>query len=307
MAMYSSLIVFILVSCGVAQILHPGIQFVDNSNIHISTSLDSYQNAGEGLAHPAVVENSLREMQLHPHLLNPFYKDPVIASNLAKQSLIQNQEFPVFNREAEKIPRTEVLKIFQRAKFFQRRRKMNRYSQFFFLAILYAGCLGATTTPTPTPLPTAASQPIYHHQDAIPNFIPRDTYPYPDAYNPNPGYDGYLIPVNSAPSTYTPQIENKSLGFSARGALNVMLKVLAKVGLFLLGGVALLVVGGVFTTAVCSLSPICTIEFHGLKNLNKETVRSLITPERVANAANFVEKAVDKYQRMQRAIDDFSG
>ncbi|KAF2885477.1 hypothetical protein ILUMI_20705 [Ignelater luminosus] len=92
-------------------------------------------------------------------------------------------------------------------------------------------------------------------------------------------------------------------GIKFVGALFAVLKVLAKVGMFLVGGVALLVIGGIFTTAVCSWTQLCTITFSGFGKLNKDTVRELVTPERVANAAAFVEDAVQKYQRLQRAID----
>nr|CAH7747475.1 unnamed protein product [Callosobruchus chinensis] len=64
--------------------------------------------------HPAVVENSIREAELPPHLLNPFYKNPSIASALAKESWFANKEFPVHNREAERIPREEIFKIISR-------------------------------------------------------------------------------------------------------------------------------------------------------------------------------------------------
>ncbi|CAH1961076.1 unnamed protein product [Acanthoscelides obtectus] len=64
--------------------------------------------------HPAVVENSIREAELPPHLLNPFYKNPAIASALAKESWFTNKEFPVHHREAERIPREEIFKIISR-------------------------------------------------------------------------------------------------------------------------------------------------------------------------------------------------
>ncbi|KAF5293219.1 hypothetical protein FQA39_LY13687 [Lamprigera yunnana] len=96
---------------------------LDNSAIHFVTNLNTYHETGDSLAHPAVVQNAIRESQLPPQLLNPFYKNPIIAANLAKESLLQNQESPVFHREAENIRREEVLKIFERAKYFQNRRK----------------------------------------------------------------------------------------------------------------------------------------------------------------------------------------
>ncbi|KAJ8974099.1 hypothetical protein NQ317_018946 [Molorchus minor] len=66
------------------------------------------------LAHPAVVENAIAESQLPPGLLNPFYKNPAIASALAKESWFTNKESPVRHREAERIPREEIYKIVSR-------------------------------------------------------------------------------------------------------------------------------------------------------------------------------------------------
>ncbi|XP_028129876.1 uncharacterized protein LOC114325925 [Diabrotica virgifera virgifera] len=68
----------------------------------------------QDLAHPAVVQNSIAESQLPPELLNPFYKNPVIASALARESWFTNKEFPIRNREAEKISREEIYKIISR-------------------------------------------------------------------------------------------------------------------------------------------------------------------------------------------------
>lgn len=77
------------------------------------------------LAHPAVVENAIRESELPDELLksNRFYNNPRIASALAKDSWLTDKESPVFDREAEKIPREQVYKIFKNAGFIQRRRR----------------------------------------------------------------------------------------------------------------------------------------------------------------------------------------
>ncbi|KAB0802674.1 hypothetical protein PPYR_04860 [Photinus pyralis] len=104
------------------QIYTPTINLIDDTNYHIA-NLQSIVRSSEGLAHPVVVENAAREAQLPKELLNPFYKNPAIAAGLAKESLITNKEFAVFNRETEQIPRSEVLKIFNRAGFFRNRRR----------------------------------------------------------------------------------------------------------------------------------------------------------------------------------------
>lgn len=84
--------------------------------------------------------------------------------------------------------------------------------------------------------------------------------------------------------------------------MTIAVRLFAKMGLFLMGGVALLVVGGIFTTAVCSLTPLCTINFHGLGSLDKDSMRSLMTPDRISAAAALVQDAIGKYNRLQRAV-----
>lgn len=76
------------------------------------------------LAHRAVIENALSESQLPPELIrsNNFYRNPKTAEALAKESWLTDKEMPVFDREAEKIPRDQVFKIFKNAGFIQRRR-----------------------------------------------------------------------------------------------------------------------------------------------------------------------------------------
>lgn len=75
------------------------------------------------LAHRAVVANSYREAEYPSELRNDFYKNPKIADSLAKESWFTSKEMPVFEREAEKIPREQVYKIFKNAGFVNRRRR----------------------------------------------------------------------------------------------------------------------------------------------------------------------------------------
>ncbi|XP_055914351.1 uncharacterized protein LOC129947714 [Eupeodes corollae] len=73
------------------------------------------------LAHKSVVENAIREAQLPPELTNNFYKNPRVAAALAKESWLTDKEMPVFDREAEKIPRDMIYKIFKNAGWVRRR------------------------------------------------------------------------------------------------------------------------------------------------------------------------------------------
>uniref|UniRef100_A0A1A9UJE2 Uncharacterized protein n=1 Tax=Glossina austeni TaxID=7395 RepID=A0A1A9UJE2_GLOAU len=83
-----------------------------------------YQASGVGqFAHPAVVDNSLRESQLPPELSKShrFLSNPHIAAALAKDSWFTGNEMPVIDREAEKIPRDMVYKLFKNAGWIKRR------------------------------------------------------------------------------------------------------------------------------------------------------------------------------------------
>lgn len=75
----------------------------------------------ENFAHPEVVANSIAESQLPSEMLNDFYKNPAIASALAKDSWFGNKEEPVFDRITGKIPRSEIIKIFRRAGWIRRK------------------------------------------------------------------------------------------------------------------------------------------------------------------------------------------
>lgn len=81
------------------------------------------------LAHPAVVANSIAESQLPPELLKShrFYSNPQVAAGLARDSWLTDKEAPVFEREAEKIERNQVYKIFKNAGFLQRRRRFTNF------------------------------------------------------------------------------------------------------------------------------------------------------------------------------------
>jgi hypothetical protein len=75
------------------------------------------------LAHPAVVATAAAEQQLPQELLksNQFYSNPHVAEGLAKDSWFSDKEMPVFEREADKIPRDRVERIFKNAGFIRRR------------------------------------------------------------------------------------------------------------------------------------------------------------------------------------------
>lgn len=86
---------------------------------------NGFQQLQEGPtpAHHEVLDNAARESQLPQELLNPFYKNPSVAAGLARESLIANKEFPVYHRDTQDIPRSEIFKVFQRAGFHDKNRR----------------------------------------------------------------------------------------------------------------------------------------------------------------------------------------
>ncbi|XP_025830793.1 uncharacterized protein LOC108735622 [Agrilus planipennis] len=148
------------------------------------------------------------------------------------------------------------------------------------------------------PSPTSqAPQPVYKASEAS-SYVPHATYPYSDSYGP---LDGYIVPAlqyGFGPSS----LEDKNQGIITPGQalLQSALGILSKVGLFLVGGVVLLIVGGIFHSLACSVSQLCTISYNGFGGIDKDSVRALMTPERVARAAVFLQDAVEKYERIQK-------
>ncbi|KAG8291528.1 hypothetical protein J6590_058297 [Homalodisca vitripennis] len=121
------------------------------------------------------------------------------------------------------------------------------------------------------------------------------------------GYQSFIIPTGPAPEE--PLFPLHKLGGAALGASilphllpfpfnKIAIFLGTKIGLWLLGFVLLLLVGGAATTAVCAFTPLCTISFLGL-GFNKEATRSLLTQDHLNTATQFVYNAIDKYRRLQ--------
>ncbi|XP_004524846.2 uncharacterized protein LOC101458860 [Ceratitis capitata] len=68
-------------------------------------------------AHIAVIENEAYEQTLPNALRNPFYKTPRVREALAKSSWFGPGEEPVYDRQAEKIPRAEIFNVLAHAGF----------------------------------------------------------------------------------------------------------------------------------------------------------------------------------------------
>lgn len=81
----------------------------------------SDHNPPSSLANPAVVDASIVEAHLPEELMRAshFYRNPKTAAALAKSSWFTDKEMPVFEREADKIPREQVFKLFKNAGFIE--------------------------------------------------------------------------------------------------------------------------------------------------------------------------------------------
>lgn len=74
------------------------------------------------ISHRAVLFSAEEEAKLPPSLLNPFYKNPRIAEQLAKQSWFEPGENLVEDRDTEKIPRDKIFYALKSAGLIRRRR-----------------------------------------------------------------------------------------------------------------------------------------------------------------------------------------
>ncbi|XP_066248713.1 uncharacterized protein [Euwallacea similis] len=159
--------------------------------------------------------------------------------------------------------------------------------------------------------------------DLVENFLPESTN-LRKIEEPQGYVSQKLVPVYPAPNNYfypgvnpndvavTSGTELQGTNYfssilpAAQAALHAALQLFTKLGLYLVSGAGLLVLGGIFTTLLCYFTPICTITFNGFdfhQALSKDTMRSLMTPEKIATAAALVQDAIGKYQRLQRAVN----
>ncbi|XP_055711533.1 uncharacterized protein LOC129806785 [Phlebotomus papatasi] len=73
------------------------------------------------IPHHAVLNIEQEENLLPDHLKNPFLRTPRVAAALAVSSWFGHGEEPVFEREADKIPRSEIYTVLTHAGLIPRR------------------------------------------------------------------------------------------------------------------------------------------------------------------------------------------
>lgn len=127
----------------------------------------------------------------------------------------------------------------------------------------------------------------------------------PAGFSVQSGYEGFLVPSVPPPPPPLPY---------GGGAIDVLrtilprsISIFMRSGSYLLQTIAVILFGGAVTTAICTLTPLCTISFAALPFLGlrntvknvKDTLTKEVTTDRVARAAEFVQNALIKYQNLQ--------
>ena len=141
----------------------------------------------------------------------------------------------------------------------------------------------------------------------IANFFPPDSV---QRYVQNIGghaMEGFLVPTYQetqlAPSS--PSYVNIFKSFVPGS--KIIVAVLAKIVAVIASAIGVVFFGGAVTSFICAFTPLCTLTFVGapLSLLRKETkeiaekIASEVTPERIKRAADLLQLAYDKYQKMQ--------
>lgn len=125
------------------------------------------------------------------------------------------------------------------------------------------------------------------------------------------GYEGFLVPQIPPPPPPGPgfmDIFRSQLPYP-----RTVMSMLMRSGTYLMSSIFVVLVGGALTTAICTLTPLCTISFAALPFLGlresltsktiKESIASEITSDRVRRAAEFVQTALNKYNQMQEDVN----
>lgn len=139
----------------------------------------------------------------------------------------------------------------------------------------------------------------------------------PGAFAVQSGYEGYLVPspIGQQPSTalYYPQNEEEDSAITTLTNLlpRSLVPTFGRAIAMLWGLLRVTLYGGSVTTALCTFTPLCTISFAlpfiGLRATAKKIVEAIDvdkeTSENVERAADFVQTAIEKFQKVQETAD----
>lgn len=205
---------------------------------------------------------------------------------------------------------------------------MNTF-QIVLIALSIVGCALSVPTQAPTTEKPSSYVPVPHATFLNANSYV-DNVPYGVPYNPNPPQNiqsynndlfNALMPsarVRSIISVFFSILLLLPLLFKwnqhsvsllfifFQSPLDVIIWLFTRVGAVVLGSTAIFILGGLFNLFVCSMTSFCTYDFKGLSNLDQESVRALITPEKISTAAALVQDAIGKYNRLQREIRNWT-
>lgn len=148
---------------------------------------------------------------------------------------------------------------------------------------------------------------VHSNQPTINRYI----YPsYPEygnnGYAIQTGYEGYLVPAVLPQQNTDSWIDE--IGTSLFPSSEEILLYGIRAGIYLLHFLFAIILGGAFTTMICTFTPVCTIDFigfglvnnHQVKKQITDTSRSFLTEEAVNVATILITKALDNYATMQR-------
>lgn len=144
----------------------------------------------------------------------------------------------------------------------------------------------------------------------------------PAGFSVQSGFEGFLVPhiPPPPPPPPPPQAFYNGGGPGPFDLLRAVVphsiaSIFMRSGSYLLQTIGVILFGGAVTTAICSLTPLCTISFAalpllGLRGTTKTVTDALVkevTTDRVARAAAFVKNAIAKYQQLQLTHVESSG
>lgn len=178
------------------------------------------------------------------------------------------------------------------------------------LFVLLAILAHAFTDSPPIPYKTTSGAQVTSYPE---NRIHTGAEPYvdhfgTDGFSIQSGYEGYLIPASehgilSLVEGLDLKGQRSHFLVFFKNLLSLGWKVIPKVALGAAVILVLFVVGGCVNVFVCSLTPFCTISFGGF-GVNKDTMRSYLTPDRISSTATFVIDAIKKYKDMYENVSN---
>nr|CAL26796.1 CG10035 [Drosophila melanogaster]CAL26805.1 CG10035 [Drosophila melanogaster]CAR93861.1 CG10035-PA [Drosophila melanogaster]CAR93862.1 CG10035-PA [Drosophila melanogaster]CAR93863.1 CG10035-PA [Drosophila melanogaster] len=144
-------------------------------------------------------------------------------------------------------------------------------------------------------------------------------YPYPGPIVVQTGYEGFLVPTNTAGQsdsttvlapTAQPNSSNPLMTFVSNLLPTILMSTLFRIAAVVVSAVGIILFGGAITSALCRITPICEIPARAVNILRtggaQDVGRMLaeeMTPERVRRATEFVRNAIRKYKQLQKLVE----